>query len=275
MEPTSDSRWRFWIDVGGTFADCLARKPNGEILRHKLLSSGVTKGSVGEGSTAGEVIDPARRQDPPAFWRGATCRLLKDDGDVSCEAIVTDFDPGSGCLQFQQSLAVTPKAGQTYELVTGDEAPILAIRWLMGLAADEPIPPVTVRLGTTRGTNALLTRTGARTALITTRGFGDILHIGYQNRPRLFDLNISKPEALFQEVVEIEERVTGAGEVLHPIDESNVRRQLMKLHEQETVDSLAICLLNAHNFSSHEKPWNQSPARSVSRRSAAAARLRR
>ena len=89
-----------------------------------------------------------------------------------------------------------PEPGQPYELSAGEEAPLLAIRYLLGLRRSAPLPRVSVRLGTTRGTNALITRTGARTALVTTRGFGDILQIGYQNRPRLFDLAIRKPEPL-------------------------------------------------------------------------------
>ena len=76
------------------------------------------------------------------------------------------------------------------ELFADEEAPILAIRKLLGLRLNEPIPPCTVRLGTTRGTNALLTLGGAKTALVTTAGFGDVLRIGYQNRPRLFELAI-------------------------------------------------------------------------------------
>ena len=57
--------WEFWIDVGGTFTDCIARRPDGSLARHKLLSSGVTKGLVGAVSTADAVVDPrgqARRQ---------------------------------------------------------------------------------------------------------------------------------------------------------------------------------------------------------------------
>ena len=80
----------------------------------------------------------------------------------------------------------------------------------------EPIPPCTVRLGTTRGTNALLTRRGAKTAFVTTRGFADILQIGYQNRPKLFELAIRKPEPLFAAVAEIDERIAADGSVLQP-----------------------------------------------------------
>ena len=60
----------------------------------------------------------------------------------------------------------------------------------------------------------LLTRTGARTAFVTTRGFGDVLLIGNQDRPRLFDLAIHKPPPLFDEVVEIDERIDASGNVL-------------------------------------------------------------
>lgn len=64
-----------------------------------------------------------------------------------------------------------------------------------------------IRMGTTVATNALLERKGARTALITTKGFGDILQIGYQDRPDLFDLKIVKPDLLYEEVLEVEERL--------------------------------------------------------------------
>jgi 5-oxoprolinase (ATP-hydrolysing) len=64
-----------------------------------------------------------------------------------------------------------------------------------------------IRMGTTVATNALLERKGARTALVTTRGFGDILQIGNQERPRLFDLRITKPQLLYEEVLEVGERL--------------------------------------------------------------------
>ena len=55
-------------------------------------------------------------------------------------------------------------------------------------------------------------RKGERTLLLTTRGLGDLLRIGYQNRPRLFDLNIVLPELLYSEAAEIPERLDAAGE---------------------------------------------------------------
>ena len=55
---TTNDRWEFWVDVGGTFTDCLARCPDGTLRTHKLLSNGVYRGSVGGGSTRECLLDP-------------------------------------------------------------------------------------------------------------------------------------------------------------------------------------------------------------------------
>ena len=98
--------------------------------------------------------------------------------------------PQQGVARRDEADLAAPAA---YELEAGEEAPLLAIRRVLGLPLAAPLPPCEVRLGTTRGTNALLERRGARTTLVTTRGFADVLHIGNQDRPRLFDLSIRKP----------------------------------------------------------------------------------
>ena len=244
--------WQFWIDVGGTFTDCFAVAPNGDLHRHKLLSSGVTKGSVGRGSSQQRILDPTRRGNPVDFWKGFRVRLLDSAGQTVAESTIVQFDRAVGALRVDPPFTTRPEAGQVYELVTDQEAPIQAIRFLLELPADQPIPPVTVRLGTTRGTNALITRTGARTALITTKGFGDILRIGYQNRPRLFELSIKKPSPLFVDVVEIDERMTCEGEVLIAPDPQRVSKQLAEL-KQRGIESLAICMLNAYIHPKHEQ----------------------
>ncbi len=243
--------WEFWIDVGGTFTDCFAKRPDGTLKRHKLLSSGVTKGAVQKGSNRHEIFDSARSADPLGFWNGCHLELLDADGRMAASAKIAQFVPPAGKLTLAEPLAVDPSPGQRYELTTGEEAPIIAIRHLLGLARSVPIPPVAVRLGTTRGTNALLTRRGAKTAFVTTRGFGDILHIGYQNRPKLFDLSIRKPQPLFAAVVEIDERTTPRGEVLMTPDLAVVREQLAAL-KAGGIESLAICLLNAFERADHE-----------------------
>ncbi|MBX3412302.1 MAG: hydantoinase B/oxoprolinase family protein [Pirellulales bacterium] len=246
------ARVEFWIDVGGTFTDCLARWPDGRLVRHKLLSSGVTKGSTGAGSTRAVLVDPLRRHDPPGFWEGYTLTLLDESG-APCESRhVSEFDASRGLLHLAEPWSNPPTLGQAYELRSDEEASLVAIRYLLGLARAAPIPPVVVRLGTTRGTNALLTRRGARTALVTTRGFGDILRIGYQNRPRLFDLAIKKLSPLFERVLEIGERVSADGTILEPLDPRVVEQQLQELRASG-VESIALCLLNAYCQPAHEQ----------------------
>ena len=64
-----------------------------------------------------------------------------------------------------------------------------------------------IRMGTTVATNALLERKGARSALLTTKGFGEALKIGHQTRAKLFALDIKKPDVLYEKCVEVDERV--------------------------------------------------------------------
>ena len=180
--------WEFWIDVGGTFTDCLARRPDGTILTHKLLSSGVVKGSADTGSTRDAVVSSARTADPDGFYEGFRYTSLATGQTTT----VVGFDSRNGLLKLSPPLAEAPAVGAAYELSSGEEAPVVGIRRFLGIKTSDPVGRVVVRLGTTRGTNALLERQGARTALVTTAGFADVLRIGTQNRPRLFDLRVRK-----------------------------------------------------------------------------------
>ncbi|MFO0791142.1 MAG: hydantoinase B/oxoprolinase family protein [Pirellulales bacterium] len=247
----SSEQWEFWIDVGGTFTDCLARSPGGEIRRHKLLSTGATKGRVGSGTSSHVLLDAARCGDPADFWVGWELVLIGADGRERERSWVTAFDVAAGALELE-GLWRAPPAGMAYELRCGLEAPVVAIRYLLGLPLGVAVPPVHLRLGTTRGTNALLTRTGAQTALVTTRGFGDVLEIGYQARPRLFDLTVRKPPLLTAAAVEVAERVTHDGAVRLKPDEATARQQLTMLRESG-VESLAVCFLHADRYSEHEQ----------------------
>jgi 5-oxoprolinase (ATP-hydrolysing) len=246
------SRWEFWIDVGGTFTDSFGRAPDGSLRHCKVLSSGVVKGAAAQGSTAEHIVDPARQADPNGIWEGFRLRVLDAAGTARFETSVAAFDAATGTLALAAPLPCSPKVGERYELSCDAEAPIVAIRYLLGLPLAAPIPPVSVRLGTTRGTNALITRRGAPTALVTTHGFGDILHIGYQNRPRLFELAIKKRQPLFEAVVEIDERLDADGRVLVQPDEDAIRRQLKALRATG-VESLAICLLHGFVNAEHEE----------------------
>ena len=90
------------------------------------------------------------------------------------------------------------------------DAAIAGIKTVLGIPLDAPIPAgvvEAVKMGTTVATNALLERKGDRTLLVVNRGFADALRIGNQARPRLFDLAITLPSMLYEEVVEIGGRV--------------------------------------------------------------------
>ena len=90
------------------------------------------------------------------------------------------------------------------------DAAIAGIKAVLGLPLDARIPPGTVgavKMGTNVATNALLERQGERTLLVVNRGFADVLRIGNQTRPRLFDLDIHLPSMLYERVVEIGGRV--------------------------------------------------------------------
>jgi 5-oxoprolinase (ATP-hydrolysing) len=86
------------------------------------------------------------------------------------------------------------------------DAAVQGIRDCLGLEPGEPIPAgaiAAVKMGTTVATNALLERKGERVALLITEGFGDLLRIGTQARPSLFDLDIRRPDLLYERVFEI------------------------------------------------------------------------
>jgi len=106
------------------------------------------------------------------------------------------------------------------------DAPVQGIREVLNLAPGDPMPVqaiAEVRMGTTVATNALLERKGEPVALVVTRGFRHALAIGNQARPRLFDLEIRRPELLYTQVVEIEERIDAQGRVVQPLNHSRTR----------------------------------------------------
>ena len=172
--------WQFWVDRGGTFTDIVARKPDGSLDTHKLLSE-----------------NPERYPD----------------------------------------------------------AAVQGVRDLMGLDADAAIPAGSikaVKMGTTVATNALLERKGDRTALFITQGLRDLLRIGYQNRPKLFDLNIELPELLYETAVEIEERVSAEGEIITALNEARTKADLQDIYKTGT-RAIAVALMHSYKYPEHEK----------------------
>lgn len=135
------------------------------------------------------------------------------------------------------------------------DAALHGIRVLLGLEDKDSIPDQlihSVKMGTTVATNALLERNGTPTLLAVTRGFKDALRIAYQNRPRLFDLDIALPELLCRQVVEIDERIGAQGEVVEQLNPDTSRKQLQQAFDQG-IRSIAILLMHGYRYHQHEQ----------------------
>ena len=171
-----------------------------------------------------------------------------------------------------------------------DDAPLEGIRRMLSKFTGKEVPrgePLdtskieSIRMGTTVATNALLERKGERIAMIVTKGFKDCLEIGNQSRPKIFDLAIRKPEVLYEQVVEVDERVTledyaedperhitktedsnaeeglvrglsgEAVRILKRPSKDTVKSQLQKLYE-DGFRSIAVCLVHGYTFRDHE-----------------------
>ncbi|WP_241676316.1 hydantoinase B/oxoprolinase family protein [Bremerella volcania] len=210
------------------------------------------QGTIGKGSTRHSIFDPIRCEDPPGIWRGYHLELFDHRGQWIESQLVSEFDPASGQLMLSGPLAEMPQPGNVYQLTGHEEAPLLSIRYLLGLSLSDPTPAVNIRLGTTRGTNALLTRTGADVGLVITEGFADILEIGSQSRPHLFNLDIKKPSSLVSRIVEVKERLDAQGSTLVSIDEVDLQEKLTSLYASG-IRSVAICFLHAYREPKHER----------------------
>ena len=166
-------------------------------------------------------------------------RVGADVGGTFTDVLLRDPD---GRLRFTKVLSTPPAY---------DRAVVDAVCELAGAdgAAVE-----SVSHGTTVATNAVLERRGARTALVTTEGFRDVLELRRMRMPHLYDYFWTKPPSLVARRLrfEIAERVTAGGEVLKPLEETDARALAARLREAEP-EAIAVCLLHAHVHPAHER----------------------
>jgi 5-oxoprolinase (ATP-hydrolysing) len=239
--------WQIWIDTGGTFTDCLALDPEGNLQRAKVLSTSAVRGRIA-GVDRDAVHLATAWNLPREFFRGFSFRLL---GRESEPRIVEDSD--ATILRLDGPIAgdLIDLEGAAFELRSPEEAPVLAARLVTRTPLSAELPEIAMRLATTRGTNALLERKGAPTALLITRGFADLLRIGTQQRPDLFALAIVKPEPLYQKVIEIPERLAADGSVLIPLDATAVGETAHRLLA-EGIETAAVALMHSYRNPIHE-----------------------
>jgi len=134
------------------------------------------------------------------------------------------------------------------------DAAIAGIRRLLDLPEDGVIPDgmiSTVKMGTTVGTNALLTHSGEAVVLITTAGFGDTLEIGDQARPDIFALDIHKPAQLYARMIEARERIAVDGAILQPLDAASLVSELA-IARADGITACAIAFLHSWKNPAHE-----------------------
>jgi 5-oxoprolinase (ATP-hydrolysing) len=135
-----------------------------------------------------------------------------------------------------------------------DDASIEGIKRILGIKAHEPLPEDAIegiRFGTTVATNALLERKGGKTALLITKGFRDLLDIGYQDRPDIFKLCIRKAPPLYGMVIEVDERIDHRGRVVRKIDEKVLKAEIEALKKSAT-ESIAVVLMHSWVNPEHE-----------------------
>ena len=163
------------------------------------------------------------------------------------------------------------------------DAPTEGVRQILELVTGEPHPrgqPLkldrigSLRMGTTVATNALLERKGARSVLLTTKGFRDLLKIGDQSRPNIFDLSMARPGVLPEGVVEVNERIvpchpsadkdcfSGArivegvtGEKFRVVQELNIEevRSELQRYKEQGYQSLSVALVHSFAYPEHER----------------------
>lgn len=238
--------WQISADTGGTFTDLIGVSPQGRPARAKVLSNATLRGVVASKFGGGWIKLDANWGLPDQFFRGFFATF------PSGESLkVLDFRARDKALLLDQNGPLPP--GSLIELSTGEEAPILGARVMTRTPGDQPLPPMDLRLGTTRGTNALLERKGAKTALFVTEGFADLLAIGDQRRPDLFALNIVKPPPLTHRIVEVAGRLDARGEEILPLRLNQALWDKVNLARAEGCTVAAIALLHSYINPEHER----------------------
>ena len=142
--------WKIWIDTGGTFTDCIALSPSGNIHRCKVLSSACLRGRITGRTAEGQWIIDQHWGTGQDIFEGYELRL---PGTAIAQRRVKKTDLKNGLLQLDEDLPADLQLSALFEVSAGEEAPVLAARLVTGTPLSQPLPEMEMRLGTTKGTN--------------------------------------------------------------------------------------------------------------------------
>lgn len=241
--------FQLFVDTGGTFTDCIGIDQNGQQYRQKVLSSSNLRSTITKvfSETSCEIADSWKLERD--IFHGFSFRLLDKD---SSEITIVSFDVERRILQLDASFFNPEMQGKNFELTSHEEAPVLGARLITQTALHETFPDLQLKLGSTKGTNALLENKGAKTLFIVTKGFADLLKIGNQARPDIFALNVVKPKQLTHLIIEVNERIDASGNILKTLDRENFKKQISALDKTE-IESVAVALMNSYINPVHEQ----------------------
>ncbi|WP_340104737.1 hydantoinase B/oxoprolinase family protein [Rhodohalobacter sp. 8-1] len=241
------SPWKLYIDTGGTFTDCLAFAPDGGEHRCKVLSSSSLRGLASPAEKPCEIKISIHERVPDDFFTGFEFLLLKEPESTYN---VKAYDAGRSTLTLDGDIDLADGDELAFELRSPEEAPILGACIITKTPMNGEFPPMQMRLSTTKGTNALLERAGAKTLFLITQGYRDLLHIRNQQRPELFALDIQKSKPFFRHIVEVPERIDADGTVITPLDKELLKERIEPFLGE--IESVGVCLMNSYRNDEHE-----------------------
>jgi len=235
------------MDTGGTFTDCISISPTGRMHRLKVLSNSVLRGRIIKHLNSNTITVDIPWPVSQDIFAGFRLRVIGTNVDCPVQAI----DLATGIISLAKPMAARYQ-NRFIEITSDEEVPVLAARLITQTPLGGKFPSMEVKLGSTRGTNAILERKGARTAFVVTKGFGDLLRIGNQQRPDLFALHIVKPEPLYEMVLEMNERIGSDGAIEHPLAPEDVD-DLVSLLRKKKIQSVALAFINSYKNPAHEQ----------------------
>ena len=238
---------KIYIDTGGTFTDCIATHPNGRPIRRKVLSNSAIRGTATVTDDPKTLTILLEHDYCDQFFKGYQF-LIHENPDQLFTIIASDGKKSAVTLN--SDIGIPTGENIQFEIQSPEEAPVFAIRMITNRGLHDKLPPLQLRLSTTKGTNALLERRGGETLFLITEGFKDLLNIKNQQRPDLFSLNIKKPLPFYSHIVEVPERLEADGSIIKKPDLKALEERIKPFLND--VEAAGICLMHSYLNPEHE-----------------------